>query len=62
MEEAKRKAHVQAVKRYNQKMVQEYKLRLNKKTDADLIEILDAVDNKQGYIKKALRFFASWRF
>lgn len=30
-------------------------MKLNKKTDADIIEKLDSVDNKQGYIKRLIR-------
>ena len=30
-------------------------LKLNNKTDADIIEKLDSVDSKQGYIKELIR-------
>ena len=30
-------------------------MKLNKNTDADIIEKLDSVDNKQGYIKRLIR-------
>ena len=30
-------------------------MKLNRNTDADIIEKLDSVDNKQGYIKKLIR-------
>lgn len=30
-------------------------LKLNKKTDADILEKLDKTDNKQGYIKALIR-------
>lgn len=30
-------------------------MKLNKKTDADIIEKLNSVDNKQGYIKQLIR-------
>lgn len=30
-------------------------LKLNRKTDKDVIEALEAVDNKQGYIKALIR-------
>ena len=32
-----------------------YSLKLNRKTDADIIEMLEAADNKQALIKQALR-------
>ena len=31
------------------------KLKLNTKTDADILEKLEAVENKQGYIKELIR-------
>lgn len=30
-------------------------MKLNKNTDADIIEKLESVDNKQGYIKRLIR-------
>lgn len=30
-------------------------MKLNRNTDADIIEKLDSVDNKQGYIKQLIR-------
>ena len=33
-------------------------LKLNKKTDKDIIDILSDVTNKQGFIKKVLKDFA----
>lgn len=51
----KRKKHVQAVIKYNQNNVKQIKMNLNKKTDADIIEALEAVPNVQGYIKDLIR-------
>ncbi len=51
----KKKAHVVATVKYNAKNVKQIKLNLNKKTDADIIEALDAVPNTQGYIKELIR-------
>ncbi|WP_458397843.1 hypothetical protein [Anaerotignum sp.] len=51
----KKKAHVQAAMKYNAKNVKQIKLNLNKKTDADIIEALEAVPNTQGYIKELIR-------
>ena len=36
-------------------------LKLNRKTDADIIAVLDAQPNRQGYIKQALRAFGKTR-
>lgn len=41
--------------KYNEKNVKQMKLALNKKTDADIIEHLDKIRNKQGYIKELIR-------
>lgn len=46
---------VKASIKYNQANVKQIKLSLNKKTDADIIEILDRCDNVQGYIKDLIR-------
>lgn len=40
---------------YNKKSTTVVCLRLNKKTDADIIAALDATDNKCGYIKALIR-------
>ena len=49
--EAQKKASANYVK----KMTKCVNLALNKKTDADIIEKLDSVDSKMGYIKKLIR-------
>ncbi len=41
--------------KYNAKNVKQIKLNLNLKTDADIIAALEAVPNKQGYIKDLIR-------
>jgi len=41
--------------RYARKNIVCISIRLNKKTDADLIDRLNKVGNKQGYIKKLIR-------
>lgn len=48
-------AKVKASMKYNQKNVQQCKLNLNIKTDADIIQHLKTKDNKQGYIKQLIR-------
>ena len=49
--------------RYDAKMAYKLGLKLNRKTDADIIAVLEAAPNKQALIKKALRAYAipsSW--
>lgn len=43
--------------RYNAKASRYYSIKLNQKTDADLIAALDAAPAKQTLIKKALRAY-----
>lgn len=42
-------------KRYVEKAVKQYSLPLNKATDADIIDRLDSVENRLGYIKSLIR-------
>lgn len=44
-----------AKKRYDDANTVQVKIKLNKKTDADILEYLDKSGNKQGAIKEALR-------
>ena len=48
-------AKISANARYNDKMVVQFKMGLNKKTDADVIERLNQQNSKQGYIKDLIR-------
>ena len=41
--------------KYQKENITRVVLKLNKKTDADLLEWLEALDNKQGTIKEILR-------
>ena len=41
--------------RYDSTHTRQIKLKLNLKTDADILEKLDSVDSKQGYIKELIR-------
>lgn len=41
--------------RYDLENTVQIKMKLNKKTDADILEKLDEVENKQGYIKGLIR-------
>lgn len=52
---AAREKHAAAAAAYNKKSTTAVCLRLNRKTDADVIDVLNAVDNKCGYIKKLIR-------
>lgn len=44
-----------AILKYDSENTVQIHLKLNRKTDADLLVILDNVKNKQGLIKEALR-------
>lgn len=41
--------------KYDKENTKKYCLKLNKKTDKDIIDKLDSVPNKQGYIKHLIR-------
>ena len=41
--------------RYDSKNTIQVKLKLNRKTDADIIEYLNTLDNKQGTLKELIR-------
>lgn len=43
--------------RYDAANTVQIRLKLNRKTDADILALLDTVDNKQGLIKALLREF-----
>ena len=45
----------EAKKRYDKQHTKQIALKLNKKTDADILARLGRVDNMQGYIKKLIR-------
>ena len=48
-------AQKRAVARYDKENTQQVLLKLNKVTDADILDRLRSVRNKQGYIKKLIR-------
>jgi hypothetical protein len=48
-------ALVKAQKKYNRTKTKSFTLKLNKETDADVIERLEKAENKQGYIKELIR-------
>lgn len=45
----------QVQKRYDDANTVQVKMKLNRKTDADIIEYLESSGNKQGAIKEAIR-------
>lgn len=49
------KALKDAIARYDANNTKQIKLKLNITTDADILEQLDRVGNKQGYIKELIR-------
>ena len=44
-----------AISKYDAENTNRIQLKLNKKTDADILEKFDSVGNKQGYIKTLIR-------
>ena len=48
-------AKLRANAKSDKKNTKQFALRLSKNTDADIIEYLEKLDNKQGYIKELIR-------
>ena len=48
-------AQLRAGAKYDKTHTTQFILKLNNKTDADIIEQLKEVENRQGYIKKLIR-------
>ena len=48
-------AQLRAVARYDSRNTKQVKLKLNLKTDEDVIKRLEEQDNVQGYIKRLIR-------
>ena len=48
-------AMLRAIKKYDAANTTQLKIKLNKKTDRDIIEKLASVENKQGYLKELIR-------
>lgn len=44
-----------AVARYDKANTRQFKLKLNRNTDKDIIEYLETLDNVQGYLKTLIR-------
>ena len=49
------KAKIKAINKYNKEKTIAFHLSLNKKTDSDIIDILNRKTNKSGYIKSLIR-------
>lgn len=43
------------IREYDKKNCRQLCLKLNKRTDADILAVLDQLENKQGYIKALIR-------
>ena len=48
-------AKARANARYDAAHTVQFKMKLNTKTDADILDKLESVDNKQGYVKGLIR-------
>ena len=48
-------AKLKAAAKYDKNNTKLIQLKLNKKTDADILEFLDGLDNRQGFIKELIR-------
>ena len=55
MEKKSSDARIKANAKYNKNNVKMINLHLNIKTDADILEYLEPMENKTGYIKKLIR-------
>lgn len=50
-------AQVRATKKYQERMTVQVIMRLNRGTDADILQKLGEVGSKQGFIKEAIRAY-----
>lgn len=48
-------AQLRAKRKYDAENTRQVRLKLNRRTDKDVLEKLDSVPNKQGYIKELIR-------
>ena len=58
---ANSEARLKAIAKYNRQNTRTYCLRLNKKTDKDLIEFLDSLTSKQGFIKLLIKHSEAYK-
>lgn len=49
------KKEYEAIEKYQKENIRRFVLKLNKKTDADLIKHLDKKKNRQGYLKELIK-------
>ena len=54
------KAQLRAQEKYDKANTVQITLKLNKKTDKDIIDYLNKCDNKQGFIKELIRDWIGW--
>lgn len=54
-------AKLKAIAKYNRENTKTYCLRLNKKTDKDLIEFLESLASKQGFIKLLIKHSEAYK-
>lgn len=52
---AETEAQKRAREKYEKINTVQFKMKLNRNTDADILAKLESVDNKQGYIKELIR-------
>lgn len=52
---AQRESKIRAVNKFNKEKTKSVQLRLNLNTDADILEKLNRVPSKMGYIKRLIR-------
>lgn len=50
-----KESQLKAQKKYDAQNTVQFKMKLNKNTDSDILKKLDEVPNKQGYIKELIR-------
>lgn len=55
MQNKSTESQIRASVKYNKENTVQISLKLNRSTDADLIDSLNRVKNKQGYIKELIR-------
>lgn len=48
-------AQIRASKKYNEANRKTFALHVNKKTEADILQALESVDNREGYLKELIR-------
>ena len=53
--EVSKEAQKRATAKYDAANTVQFKMKLNKNTDSDILKKLDSVENKQGYIKGLIR-------